>query len=550
MATLTAENAPRDAPDHPGGFPAPNDTSRRLFAASRRIAIGLALLSIAVGLSSLIGHWTHTERLFRWRPELGQVVPNTALLLILCGSSVLLHVLGRFRGPLYWAGIACGIAAGLDCTIVALEYILELDLLVDDLLLPASYVVRDPPDDLRPGSGALICLCLCSGTCVLLHTRHFSALVLSTFCTSLCMVTTTAVAMGYGFDVAEDSTFWGFLDMSLATCLATACTSVASVFARPDRPAAMAILSRHAGGSIARRLLPLCVGLPAGLAALYASGLQLRFVDQPAGLAILTALIIAVFAVVVQVTASALNRTDRLRSDAEAHRTRMLHELDHRVKNNLAAVLGLFDQTSGGVRAVEELRAAFRSRLVAMAKAHEALAANRWENAALLDVLSSVLSPFAAEGSGTVSLDGPTVLLPAAAVLPVAVTINELATNAVKHGALRDTAGETPAGLPRIRIHWQVDSEDRLCLSWNELPGSPPPDRPRGGYGTTLIRGIIAHELGGSADLRIDERGVACDLVVPLRLRAGGSRCGQSSNPITSWGRTGAGDFDHSPISS
>jgi two-component sensor histidine kinase len=102
------------------------------------------------------------------------------------------------------------------------------------------------------------------------------------------------------------------------------------------------------------------------------------------------------------------------------------------------------------------------------------------------------------------------VTLAPAQILPLALIRHELATNAVKYGAL-----SAPQG--RVEVDWEVDPDERrLCLHWREL-GGPPVERPaRGGFGSRLIDFAASHELGGTAELTFASNGLTSTIEIPL----------------------------------
>ena len=201
------------------------------------------------------------------------------------------------------------------------------------------------------------------------------------------------------------------------------------------------------------------------------------------------------------------------RKHSEQSQRLMMDELDHRVKNTLAMVLSLLDQALQGTSSPEELRAAFRGRVVALAYAHEALALGQWEEVDLERITRLVLGPHLDQGK--ISVEGPEQPLDARTASPLALSLHELATNAVKHGAL-----SVPDG--RVELTWT--REDRgLVVSWQERGGpetSPPTERSTGGAGLRLVRGLIEHELGGRVLLDFEVSGLCAEIVLPLGERA------------------------------
>jgi PAS domain S-box-containing protein len=196
------------------------------------------------------------------------------------------------------------------------------------------------------------------------------------------------------------------------------------------------------------------------------------------------------------------------RKQAERRRQLLSSELDHRVKNNLAAVLSLADQTLDASPSLEAFRVAFAGRIHAMAQAHEALARSGWDGLDLGEDARLILAPYTLHNPDAVRFLGPQVLLPARTALPISMALHELATNAVKHGAL-----STPAG--RVDLRWsQTDS--RVTLHWSESGGPAVSPTRRAGTGTSLIQGLIGFELHGKVTTDYHPAGLRCTLEFPL----------------------------------
>jgi PAS domain S-box-containing protein len=203
---------------------------------------------------------------------------------------------------------------------------------------------------------------------------------------------------------------------------------------------------------------------------------------------------------------------------AERRRELMMSELDHRVKNNLAAVLSLAEQTGRRAGSYPEFLEKFTGRLQAMSRMHAALAASRWRHADLGALARQTLDAYSV-GPERLTVEGPAVELDPRAAQAVAMALNELATNAAKYGSL-----SAPAG--RVSITWTVGppspsaeagSVGTLHLEWRES-GGPPVARPtRRGFGSEMIEGAVAHELRGTAKLDYQPSGLVCRMEVPLQ---------------------------------
>lgn len=204
------------------------------------------------------------------------------------------------------------------------------------------------------------------------------------------------------------------------------------------------------------------------------------------------------------------------RKAAERRQKLLIDELNHRVKNTLARVQSLAAQSARGAPSAEEFRARFEGRLIALSKAHDQLTAHYWENADLRGLIAGSVAPYQGGSASRVTLRGEAVVLGPRAVLSLAMAFHELTTNAAKYGAL-----STPDG--RIDISWQrlapeSEGPSRLRIAWIERGGplvEPPSQR---GFGTKLIEGSIASELGGSAQLAFAPEGLTCEIVIPLEM--------------------------------
>lgn len=205
------------------------------------------------------------------------------------------------------------------------------------------------------------------------------------------------------------------------------------------------------------------------------------------------------------------------RRDAERRQTLMMRELDHRVKNNLAAVLSIADKTVAAASTLQDFRKAFSGRITALARTHEALARNKWTGLDLRPMVVETLSPFARHDKDSITIIGEAVTLPAEAANAMCIAVHELATNAAKYGALSVSAG-------RVRVEWQIINDPArgrsLEFSWIESHGPPVAPPAREGFGTQLIRGMIGYELGGTAEVQYRPDGAKWRLTIPLQERS------------------------------
>jgi PAS domain S-box-containing protein len=197
------------------------------------------------------------------------------------------------------------------------------------------------------------------------------------------------------------------------------------------------------------------------------------------------------------------------RKHAVERQKRMMNELDHRVKNNLAAVLALADQTLSTSSSLEEFRQAFHGRIYALARTHEALARRQWDGVAISEVVRLVVEPFGGSISDRILIGGDEIVLPARSASALGLVTHELATNAAKHGALSSPEGS-------VRIDWCRSDEDQLRFSWTEKDG-PRIDMPgSAGFGMGLIRGLVEGDMSGRLEIDFKPHGLLCAITAPI----------------------------------
>ncbi len=214
-------------------------------------------------------------------------------------------------------------------------------------------------------------------------------------------------------------------------------------------------------------------------------------------------------------------RDIRERKQAEEKQALLAREVDHRAKNALAVVqaairLTRAEDVPGYVRALE-------GRIAALARAQTLLAQDRWAGADLREILRGELAPFLGGGRQRVALIGPPMVLPPGAAQPLAMTVHELATNAVKHGALSAEGG-------RLTVSWFQEgqgAERSLKLRWTETGGPPVRGEPaRRGFGSRMLDATIRRQLGGMVRLAWEAEGLACEIELPLARVPGAAAAG------------------------
>jgi two-component sensor histidine kinase len=197
------------------------------------------------------------------------------------------------------------------------------------------------------------------------------------------------------------------------------------------------------------------------------------------------------------------------RETADRLQKLILEELHHRIKNTLATVSAIASQSLRAASSIEHGRHAIESRLLALGRAHDLLLQARWSSADLAHMVQGATEPYDSEGEGKFSIQGPDLKIVSGAVIALAMTLNELCTNATKFGAL-----SWPTG--RIEIAWIIDDKNqRLHLTWTEKGGPAVHAPTRQSFGTRLIE-TLGRQLNGKVEMAYDLKGFVYALDVPL----------------------------------
>jgi PAS domain S-box-containing protein len=206
------------------------------------------------------------------------------------------------------------------------------------------------------------------------------------------------------------------------------------------------------------------------------------------------------------------------RERGQQRQTLLIHELNHRVKNILAMVQAIATQTLSTAVTPEAARQALEQRLLALAGAHDVLTRESWDGAELLDIITGAVQAHESRPGDRFRTKGPRVRLEPKTAVSLAMALHELATNAVKYGALSAEAGWIDIVWTVAPVQGGID----LRLEWSEHGG--PETRPpaRTGFGTRLILRSLAAEQG-SAELAYPPEGCRCRIAVALPLLTGGS---------------------------
>jgi PAS domain S-box-containing protein len=206
--------------------------------------------------------------------------------------------------------------------------------------------------------------------------------------------------------------------------------------------------------------------------------------------------------------ASMLDITERKRAEEEQKRAAeaeqiLVRELQHRTNNLLAVIQGIAQKTLYGDGSLDEARKVFEGRLLALAGTYRRLTESNWSGVSLSEIVRLTLEPFAAR----TEIDGPNVMLSAKNAQDFSLALHELATNALKHGALSSAGGN-------VRIVWTIASNgdgEVLKFRWQERGGPPVLAPTQRGFGTLLLESTFSEVNFGYA-----REGFTCEIHVPL----------------------------------
>jgi PAS domain S-box-containing protein len=197
------------------------------------------------------------------------------------------------------------------------------------------------------------------------------------------------------------------------------------------------------------------------------------------------------------------------RKAAEDHAQFLMHELSHRSKNLLSVIQSISRRTARTAATMEEFESRFGRRLQGLAASHDSLIRNNWQGASLADLVRQQLVPFVDIQGSRVGLVGPDIVVTAEATQAIGLAIHELATNAIKYGAL-----SVPAG--KVKIFWSLDSESReLLLKWVEQGGPRVVPPSRKGFGHLVTGEMIERSLSAKVVVEYVKHGLEWSVSIP-----------------------------------
>ena len=192
--------------------------------------------------------------------------------------------------------------------------------------------------------------------------------------------------------------------------------------------------------------------------------------------------------------------------EAEARRTLLVKEVDHRARNALAIVQSIVRLTKAPT--IAAYVPIVEGRIKALSNAHSLLSESRWEGADISRLVDEELAPYRNGETERMVVSGPAALVTPETAQIVALVLHELATNAAKYGALSVRSGT-------VSLNWKWEQE-RFSLQWLES-GGPTVQRPSlNGYGTKVISASIIQQLNGTATFDWRPSGLRFAMSIPI----------------------------------
>jgi two-component system, chemotaxis family, CheB/CheR fusion protein len=198
---------------------------------------------------------------------------------------------------------------------------------------------------------------------------------------------------------------------------------------------------------------------------------------------------------------------------AEEQQRLLISELNHRAKNMLAVVSSIASHTMVHASTPEAFNESFNARLNSMGRAYALMTRGSWSDVSLENLIRAEVEPFGAE---KFRLSGPEIKLAPEMCLSLAMVIFELATNAVKYGALSRPEGKVELVWSQVSGTEPGQDSKTIKLEWKES-GGPAVTQPQWkGFGLTLLDGEIGYRLGGQVETSFRPEGLQLRLSVPL----------------------------------
>lgn len=200
------------------------------------------------------------------------------------------------------------------------------------------------------------------------------------------------------------------------------------------------------------------------------------------------------------------------RKQTEADKALVTREISHRFKNSMAMVQSIANQTLRNASNSEQASQLFNERLHALAQAHDMLLQEDWGGATITQISNMALAPFNRTFGNRIRMSGPSLFVSDRVTVSLSLGLYELATNAVKYGALSNEHGS-------IDFNWDVvddQGQKKFQMRWIETNG-PSVTRPsHRGFGQRLLRLVLAEELKARCDIDFAASGLKINVLAPI----------------------------------
>jgi two-component sensor histidine kinase len=190
------------------------------------------------------------------------------------------------------------------------------------------------------------------------------------------------------------------------------------------------------------------------------------------------------------------------RKESQARVELLMRETLHRAKNQLAVVEGMARQTGRIATGINDFLDRFSERLQGLSLTQALLVERQWASIRLRDLLITQITPFGVPADERIKLDGPNVEIAPEPAQNLGLAFHELASNAIRHGALSNAKG-------RVTVSWGPASDGRFCLQWLE-EGGPPIQAPPSarGFGAMVLTRIAGAAVDGTVTMDFTPTGL------------------------------------------
>ena len=204
-----------------------------------------------------------------------------------------------------------------------------------------------------------------------------------------------------------------------------------------------------------------------------------------------------------QALAAEIERTNAAlasQREAERHQRILQRELSHRMKNTLAMVQAIVSQSMKGAADVDGGVRVASARIEALGRAQDMLTSANWEAADIEDVVRAAFAPHC-DRPERYSVVGPKVSLSPQQAMGLSLAVHELATNALKYGALSMDLGH-------VEIKWGTSENGSFTFSWTERDGPAVSEPKRSGFGSRLTMRVVPYYFDGKSEIYFRRAGI------------------------------------------